>query len=543
MDFLRVHLLQVAHQIVTRLLQQGHQFFGDAGFHILRRGIARSFLFRAHLREQQHLLDLRLPRDEHHQTVDANADARGGRHAVLQCAKEVLVDEHRLVVALLRQAELLLEAFFLVDGVVQLRVSVGQLLAVHHQFEAFSQSRLRAVLLRQGRHLHRIVRDESGLDVRTFAELAEDFVDELALAHRFVGFHLQFLADFPDFLLSLPVQIIARLLLYGFEDGQAAEGSFEADHLSVDHRFRLAVHRGADMFQQFFGKLHHPVVILVLHIQFHAGKFRVVAAVHTLVAEVLADFVDTLETAHDEAFQVKLCGDAQVEVHVERVMVRDERSGAGTSGDGLEDGRFHFRVAGSVKELAHGFDHLAPLEENLLHAGIDQEVDVALAVAQFRIVESVVGHAVLLLHHGQRPEAFREEYQLPGVNGDFACLSAEHIAFHADEVAQVEQFFEERVIERFVLSGADVIAGDVHLDAPFGIHQFGEAGFAHHASSHQSAGNAHLAPGCVLVVGELCFDVIAPGVDGIGCCGIRFDAHFAQFLQGIASLYFLFAEF
>ena len=94
------------------------------------------------MREEEHLLNVGFAGHEHHQAVDADADARCGRHAVLQCAQEVLVDNHSFVVALVGKAHLLLEAFFLVDWVVKLRVGVGKFLAVHHKLETLGEPRL-----------------------------------------------------------------------------------------------------------------------------------------------------------------------------------------------------------------------------------------------------------------------------------------------------------------------------------------------------------------------------------------------------------------
>jgi hypothetical protein len=48
---------------------------------------------------------------------------------------------------------------------------------------------------------------------------------------------------------------------------------------------------------------------------------------HALVAEVAAELVHTLEPADDQSLQIELGRDAQVEVDVELVRVRDERVG------------------------------------------------------------------------------------------------------------------------------------------------------------------------------------------------------------------------
>ena len=193
-------------------------------------------------------------------------------------------------------------------------------------------------------------------------------------------------------------------------------------------------------------------------------------AVHALVAEVFRELVDALEAAHDETLQVEFISDAEVEVDVECIVVRHEGAGGGATGDGLQDGRFDLKVSAGVEELAHGGVDFAALDEDLLHVGIDHEVDVTLAIALLGVGEAVVDYAVFLLDHGQRPERFREHGQLFGVDRNLAHLCAENEAADADEVADVEQLFEYGVVQfRVGWIGADVVAGDVDLDAAGGV--------------------------------------------------------------------------
>ena len=144
----------------------------------------RQFGFGFHLGEEQHFLDKLLARHEHAKTIDADADARCGRHAILQGAQKVLIDNHSLVVAFVGQFHLLFKTFLLIDGVVEFGVGIGQLLAVHHEFETLGEAGFRAVHLREWAHLHGIIGDEGGLDESAFTELTKDFVDELAFAKR-----------------------------------------------------------------------------------------------------------------------------------------------------------------------------------------------------------------------------------------------------------------------------------------------------------------------------------------------------------------------
>ena len=165
--------MQGADEVVAGFAQDGDDVGWDAFLEEQFVLVARGLHFGLHLREEEHFLDERLARHEHGETVYADANTAGGRHAVLQGAQEVVVDDHCLVVTLVSELHLLDETLLLVDGVVQLGVGIRQLLAVYHQLEAFGQSGLGAVHLRQGRHLDGIVRDEGRLDERAFAELAK----------------------------------------------------------------------------------------------------------------------------------------------------------------------------------------------------------------------------------------------------------------------------------------------------------------------------------------------------------------------------------
>ena len=124
-------------------------------------------------------------------------------------------------------------------------------------------------------------------------------------------------------------------------------------------------------------------------------------AVHTFVAEVTAELIHTLEAPDDEALQIKLVGDTQIERDIQRVVMRDEGARSSTARDRLQYGRIDLDVATLVEELAHRIEDLRTLEEDILDMAIDDEVDIALAEAELRISEAVEGLTILLLDHGQ----------------------------------------------------------------------------------------------------------------------------------------------
>ena len=174
--------------------------------------------------------------------------------------------------------------------------------------------------------------------------------------------------------------------------------------------------------------------------------------VHTFVAEVLGELVDSGKTAHDEALEVQFIGNTHIHIHIQGVVVGDERTGRGTTGDGLQDGGFHLQAAGLVEALPHRVHNLGALEEHFLHLRIHHQVYVALAVTQLRIFEAVVHGAVgIRLHDGKNTQGLAQHGEFLGVNGQLARLGEEGKALDTHEVSDVQELFEHGVIQGFVL--------------------------------------------------------------------------------------------
>ena len=173
---------------------------------------------------------------------------------------------------------------------------------------------------------------------------------------------------------------------------------------------------------------------------------------------------------------------------------------------------------------------------------IDDQVEVALAVADLGVGEGVERLAVLLLDDGQRTDRLREHGEALAVYRQLAAVGAEGEAFDADEVADVEQFLEDRVVERRIPFGADVVAADVDLDAARVVLQFEERGAAHDAARHDAAGDAHLLKVLFLVV-VLVGDFTRRGRYLVTGGGVGLDAQVAQRLKRLSAQLFLFAEF
>ncbi len=116
----------------------------------------------------------------------------------------------------------------------------------------------------------------------------------------------------------------------------------------------LALHPLGGEGDHLLGEFHHLQVVGIGHVELELGELGVVGAVDALVAEVAPDLVDALEAAHQQALEIQLERDAQVQVLLELVVVGDERARRRAAVERLQDGRLDLQEAVRVQELAQG---------------------------------------------------------------------------------------------------------------------------------------------------------------------------------------------
>ena len=415
--------------------------------------------------------------------------------------------------------------------------------------------------LRQRRHLYRIVGDESGLDERALTGLAEDLVDQFAFAHMFRVLYAEFLGFYADLVFAHICQVQTGLLFDGIEDRQTAVRCFEIHLMITDLHFGRTVDGDRDAFQQLLREAHHPVIILVLHVQLHAGELGVVVSVHTFVTEVTADLIHTLQAAYDQALEVQFGRDTQIHIYVERVMMGNERTGTRTACYLLQDRGLHLRVARFIEYLTHGAQDRRAFEERIFDTLIHHQVHITLAVTLLGVVESVVGYTVFVFDDRQRTQTLGKHRQLLGMHGYLTHLRAEYETFNADEIAYIEQFLENDVVH-LLLYGRRlfafgyrclyVISRYIHLNTSFGVLDFDERGLTHDTLAHQTTGDTNFVTRvpdtfticiiCIIciIVHKMLLDV--GRITGYFILGsrVRVDAHLTHGLQTLPTNQFLF---
>ena len=193
--------------------------------------------------------------------------------------------------------------------------------------------------------------------------------------------------------------------------------------------------------EQLLGELHEVFVGGVGPVELEHGELGIVAHRDALVAEVAVDLEDALEAADQQPLEVQLRRDAQEEIHVEGVVMRDERPRRGAAGQRLHHRRLDLDEVARREEGADALDDARAHDEHLAHLRIGDQIEVALPVARLD-----VGQSVPLLR--QRTQGFPEQADLLHLDGQLVGLGAERAAADAGEVADVHQLEEWRTRPR-----------------------------------------------------------------------------------------------
>src|SRR5262245_23154995 len=177
--------------------------------------------------------------------------------------------------------------------------------------------------------------------------------------------------------------------------------------------------------------LHRVAVVGVGLVPFDHRELGRVLVGDALVAEVLADFVDPVEAADDEALEVELGGDPEVEIGIELVRAGHERLGEGASVARLEHGRLDLDEAPLVEATADRCEHPSADQEVRARLLVHQQVEVALPIARLDVLEAVEGVR-------ERALDLREQLELVYGQRRLATACARWATGDADDVAEVE---------------------------------------------------------------------------------------------------------
>ena len=206
----------------------------------------------------------------------------------------------------------------------------------------------------------------------------------------------------------------------------------EVDRLPADLHGGVAVERsprrGDD---ERLGELHHVVVVGERLVRLERRELGVVRGVDPFVAPDATDLEDSLEAADDQPLEVQLGCDAEVEVEVERVVVRHERPCRRAAQLDAQGRCLHLDESAFFEESPDRGDRGEPDLEHTPRLGVHDQIDVALPEARVD-----VGQAVPLV--GQRTQRLGEQLERADLDRQLASACGHHGALDTHPVAEIE---------------------------------------------------------------------------------------------------------
>ena len=141
-----------------------------------------------------------------------------------------------------------------------------------------------------------------------------------------------------------------------FRHRQAIESIAELDRFPLIGDRRPAENFLRGLAHELLGQVHQVVIIPIGLVELEHRELGVVPRRDALVTEIAVDLENFLESADHQPLQIELRRDAQVQVHVQRVVMRAKRPRRGAARDGLHHRRFDLEVIARDEELAHRLD-------------------------------------------------------------------------------------------------------------------------------------------------------------------------------------------
>ena len=112
--------------------------------------------------------------------------------------------------------------------------------------------------------------------------------------------------------------------------------------------------------------------------------------INTLISELPSNLIHPIQTTHNQHLQIQLRRNTHEQIHIQIIMMRDERLSRRTPRNLIHHRCLHFQEVHLVEVRAHELDDLGAGDEGVSCAAVDDQVEETLAVARFLVLETEV---------------------------------------------------------------------------------------------------------------------------------------------------------
>jgi hypothetical protein len=238
--------------------------------------------------------------------------------------------------------------------------------------------------------------------------------------------------------------------------------------------------------EQVLGERHVVFVVPVRRVELQHREFLEVRRGQAFVAEAARELINTVITADDEPLEIRLRRDAEHDLHVQRVVLGEERARERAGLLRVQDRCLDLDEAAPVQKVAQRRRHLRAHAEAIPGLGIRDQVEIPLPPVRLDVL-----HALVLVR--RRLQRLAEEDPVPDLDRQLALVRVVHLPFDAEEVPAVDGLREELVLfPRDLRVRIELIADERDLDVPIEVFQRGEGQLAELPQLPDPPGCAHV---------------------------------------------------
>lgn len=282
-----------------------------------------------------------------------------------------------------------------------------------------------------------------------------------------------------------------------------------------------------------FRHVHKIVVVGIGPVKLAGRELGVVSQINALVSELATDLIHTLQTTDDKHLQIQLWRDTHEQVHIQLVVMGDERLGGRTAGNGVHHGRLDLGEVTVIKEVSDILDDLGAGDEHIPRLVVHDQIQVPLAVALLLILEAVVFGREGVQARREKDDLGSEDRQL--TIRPVLGASATRETDNADDITSPQVFMLS--LEANIASSILSLANDLDLGA-FGTDIVEDQFGTRRALGVNSTGDADRDFGLLLALLEtlIVLQEVPQIVGDMELVGVRVRLlGFAEFVDSLAS--------
>ena len=135
----------------------------------------------------------------------------------------------------------------------------------------------------------------------------------------------------------------------------------------------------SSLLDQVTRQLGHSVVVGIGFVGLQRSEFGAVRGIHAFVTEVTVHLKDAIHTTDNCALEVDLGSNTQVEVHIQRVHVRDKGTCRSATVDDLKHRSFELDVITAEEVLTNGTVHCSANTDHIARGRTGDQVELTAA--------------------------------------------------------------------------------------------------------------------------------------------------------------------